>query len=123
MSARTACLIGLMGMPSVGCGSGDVSAGTAAEVLEHPLLTFDVVEIPRAGGVELVSGDVEILTEEQGWMPLTNGARLQDEARLRIGAGAALIIRFSATELVEFRPAGKERWIVLDAQEPREDVP
>jgi len=47
-------------------------------------------------------------------MSLTTGATLGDGARLRIGAAAALTIQFSATEQVEFRPADKERWIVLD---------
>lgn len=115
MNARMACLLGLMGMLSVGCGSSDVAAETAA--LEQPLLTFDVVEIPRAGIAELVSGDVEVLTEEQGWISLTKGTKLADGARLRVGAGAALTIRFSATELAEFRPADKERWVVLDVRE------
>jgi hypothetical protein len=49
---------------------------------------------------------------------LTKGTRLADGTRLRIGVGAALTIRFSASERVEFRPADKERWIVLDAQKP-----
>lgn len=110
MSARIVFLIGLL---FAGFGVSDLAVEAKAEALEQPLLTFDVVEIPRTGSADLVAGDVEILMKERGWIQLTKGAKLVDGARLRIGVGAALTVRFSATEQIEFRPADKERWIVL----------
>lgn len=106
-------LAGLTGAPLA---AGQVEGSrSATEVLERPLLTFDVIEIPGAGVAEGISGDVEILEEESGWTALSSGRSLLDGTKLRVGAGATLIIRFSATERIEFRPAEKERWVILEA--------
>ncbi|WP_116807349.1 hypothetical protein [Steroidobacter cummioxidans] len=84
--------------------------------LEHPILTFDVIPIPRECVTDKVSGDVEVLERQRGWVPLTNNVRLTDGSKLRIGAGASFTIRFSPAERVEFSPAEAERWVVLDIQ-------
>jgi hypothetical protein len=82
--------------------------------LEHPLLTFDVVTIPRECVADKVSGEVQILERQRGWVRLMNNARLTDGTKLRIGAGASFTIRFSPAGRAEFSPAETERWVVLE---------
>ena len=93
--------------------SGVTAAQPAPTGFNQPLLSFDVVGIPRAGVAGEVSGDVEILNSDNAWVRLTKGMPLLDGTKLRIGAGARLTVQFSPSEHMEFRPADEERWIVL----------
>jgi len=88
-------------------------------ILERPLLVYDVVAVPSPGTVENLSGEAETLTERNGWQQLREGQVLGDEAKLRVAAGAAFVIRFSATEMVQFFSAPEERWVALSVKPSR----
>jgi hypothetical protein len=96
------------------CAGDRVVSGPSVERLEPPLLRFDVVDIPAPGSAADVDGAVEVLVPSNGWVAVKVGTPLGDESKIRIGAGAALTVQFSATERIEFRPAPAERWVVLE---------
>ena len=78
----------------------------------EPVLRFDIVDIPRPGKVERVSGDVQrFIRKESAWVTVKNGYRLSHEDQFRIGPGAALVVVFSASERAEFSAAPADRWI------------
>jgi hypothetical protein len=85
------------------------------ERIAHPLLTFEVIDIPAPGKAQGVTGVVELLVPSSGWTALRDGTPLVDGSQLRIDAGARLEVRFSDSQRMEFRPAPAERWVQLRA--------
>jgi hypothetical protein len=82
--------------------------------LEHPLLTFDVVPIGSVGVAEEVAGDIRILQQSEGWIPLLRGTEVGDGSRLQFGVDAGLRIRFTSGERAELKSPDKERWVVFE---------
>ncbi len=80
---------------------------------EHPILVFAIIDIPMSGTADEVTGNVETLKGQSDWVVVDNGASLGDRQKIRIGAGATLVVRFSQDERIEFRAAPDERWIEL----------
>jgi hypothetical protein len=80
-------------------------------VESEPVLRFDIVEVPRAGRVSAVSGNVERLRGNDRWVLVKPGYRLQNGDRFKISAGATLVIDFSDKERAEFIAAPEHRWL------------
>jgi hypothetical protein len=95
------------------------STSTQTVSLDSALLVFEVVHIPSAGIAESVSGKVQVLHQSTEWLPIVNGSTLSNGSRVHIGVGAALGVRFSPTERIEFLSAPKERWVILDVAASR----
>jgi hypothetical protein len=77
------------------------------------VIRFDIIEVPASAQIEGVEGAIEFLTTNGRWINIRNGMSVGDGARIRIDAGAKLVLRFSKTEHIEFCPTEEERWIVL----------
>jgi hypothetical protein len=80
----------------------------------HPLLRFDIIDIPRQGEVTLVAGDVDRLDSENRWVAIRKGDRVSHRDKLMIGPGAILTLAFSAAERAEFSAAPDERWVQFE---------
>ena len=89
---------------------------TETQVLEEPLLRSEVIEIPKAGLAESVSGKVEVLKDGKEWLLLLDGASLSNGSRVRIDAGASVVVRFSSKDRIEFLAFPKERWVVFQVK-------
>lgn len=111
----------MVGLAAESCDSGiiDVTvverrSSTESAPLEHPLLHWEVVRVPRPGVVESLSGTVEKLLPDQGWVYVQIGESLPATSKLWIHAGDAMGVRFSESEFIEFNPASEDRWVEFD---------
>ena len=86
--------------------------------LEQPLLTFEVVPIAQVGVVSGVSGIVEVLVEEDGWVPLVVGVNVGSGTKLRVAPDATFTLSFASGNEVELKRERRERWFVLDTEAP-----
>ena len=88
---------------------------TGAAPLEHPILYWEVVRVPKPGIVQRLTGAVARLTTDEGWIPLQDGESLPVNCKLWIYSGASMVVRFSESEYIEFNAAPKDRWVEFDA--------
>jgi hypothetical protein len=105
---------GCAAVESVGSGPSISSSDPTAIQLEQPLLTFEVVPMLSVGVAEEVAGDLRILRQSEGWIPLLRGTEVGGGAKLQFGVGARLRIRFASGERAELKSPDKERWVVFE---------
>ena len=80
--------------------------------LNDAVIRFKVVEVWRAGRAEAIEGQVDLLVGSR-WIPVREGNRLGDGARLWIAPCAKLVVRFSQSDHLEFQPEEAGRWVLL----------
>lgn len=105
---------GCAAVESVGSEPSISSSEPTTTQLDQPLLTFDVVPISSVGVAEEVAGELRILRQREGWIPLLRGTEVGDGSKLQFGVGARLRIRFASGERAELKSPDKERWVVFE---------
>jgi hypothetical protein len=81
------------------------------------VIRFKIVEVSAPGMAEAIEGQVDLLVGSR-WLPLRNGNRLGNGARLWIAPCAKLVVRFSQSDRLEFQQQEAGRWVLLQITKP-----